>query len=108
MEEELAVAFHAEDGRVDEGEGLAAEGADGVFYAMDGELVRGGVAHDAAFAYVLAAGFELGLDEEHGFALPRFACGGEGGDYGGEDEGGGDEADVHGEERDGRGERRDF
>jgi hypothetical protein len=75
VEEELAVAFHAEDGRVDEGEGLAAERADGVFDAVDGELVGGGVADDAAFADVLAAGFELGLDEEDGFALPRFRVG---------------------------------
>ena len=70
VEEELAVAFHAEDGGVNEGEGFAAEGADGVFDAMDGELVGGRVADDAALAYVLAAGFELGLDEEDGFALP--------------------------------------
>ena len=101
MEEELAVAFHAKDGRIDEGEGLAAEGADGVFYAMDGELVGGGVADDTALADVLAAGFELGLDEEDGLALPVFIWGREGGDDGGEDEGGGDEADVHGEELDG-------
>ena len=83
MEEELAVAFHAKDGRIDEGEGLAAEGADGVFYAMDGELVGGGVADDAAFAYVLAAGFELRLDEEDGFALPFGFGRGEGCDDGG-------------------------
>ena len=36
VEEELAVAFHAEDGRVDESEGFSADGADGVFHAMDG------------------------------------------------------------------------
>ena len=100
VEEELAIAFHAEDGRVDESQGFAAQCADGVFYAVDGELVGGGVADDAAFAYVLAPGFELGLDEEDGFALPRFACGGEGGDYGWEDEGRGDKAYVHGEEGD--------
>ncbi len=63
--------------------------------------MSGGIADDAAFADVLAAGFELGFDEEDGFALPGFACGGEGGEERGEDEGGGDEADVHGEEGDG-------
>jgi hypothetical protein len=70
VEKELAVPFHAEYGGVDEGEGLAAESADGVFDSVHGELVGGGIADDAAFADVLAAGFELGLDEEDGFALP--------------------------------------
>ncbi len=76
MEEEFAVAFHAEDGGVDEGEGLAAEGPDGVLDAVDGELVGGGVSDDAAFADVLATGFELGLDEEDGVAVPVLASGG--------------------------------
>ena len=76
---------------------------DGGLDAVDGELVGGGVSDDAAFAYVLAAGFELGLDEEDGFALPPFSCGGEGRDDRGEDQGGGDEADVEGEEGDGDG-----
>ena len=61
----------------------------------------GGVADDAAFAYVLAAGFELGFDEEDGFSLPLCFGWGEGGDDGGEDQGCGDEADVQGEEADG-------
>jgi hypothetical protein len=36
VEEEFAVAFHAKDGRIDEGEGLAAYVVDGGFYAVDG------------------------------------------------------------------------
>ena len=40
----------------------------------------GGVADDAAFAYVLAAAFELRLDEEDGVSVPRFGCRGEGGE----------------------------
>jgi hypothetical protein len=44
VEEELAVAFHAEDRGIDEGEGLAAEVVDGGLDAVDGELVGGGVA----------------------------------------------------------------
>ena len=36
MEEELAVAFHAEDWGIDQGEGLAAEVVDGGFDAVDG------------------------------------------------------------------------
>ena len=103
VEEELAVAFHAEDGGVDEGEGLAAEGSDGVLDAVDGELVGGGVADDAAFADVLAAGFKLGLDEENCVAVPVLACGSERRDDGWENEGGGDEADVESEEGDGGG-----
>ncbi len=102
VEEELAVAFHAEDGGVDEVEGVAAEVADGGLDAVHGELVRGGVADDAAFADVLAAGFKLRLDEEDGVAVPEFAGWDEGSDDGGEDERRGDEADVHGEEGDGR------
>jgi hypothetical protein len=101
VKEELAIAFHAKDGGVDEGEGLAVEGADSVFNAVDGELVGGGVADDAAFAYVLAASFELRLDEEDGVSVPRFGCRGEGGEDGGEDESGRDEAYVHGKEGDG-------
>ena len=73
---------------------------DGGLDAVDGELVGGGVAHNATFADVLAAGFKLGLDEDDGFAVPLLAGGCEGGDDGWEDEGGGDEADVHGEEAD--------
>ena len=101
MEEELAVAFHAEDGRIDEVEGLAAQLVDGGFDAVDGELVGGWVPDDASFADVLATGLELGFDEENGFALPACVGGSEGSDDGGEDEGGGDEADVEGEEGDG-------
>jgi len=101
VEEELAVAFHAEDGRIDEVEGLAAQLVDGGFDAVDGELVGGWVPDDASFADVLATGLELGFDEENGFALPACVGGSEGSDDGGEDEGGGDEADVEGEEGDG-------
>ena len=74
VEEELTVAFHAENGGVDEGEGLAAEGSDGVLDAVDRELVGFGVADDTAFADMLAAGFELGLDEEDCVAVPVLAC----------------------------------
>ncbi len=41
MQQELAVAFQAPDGRVDEGEGMAAGGANGVFHAMEGQRVGG-------------------------------------------------------------------
>ena len=43
---------------------------DAVADALDGGLAGFGVADDAAFADVVAAGFELGLDEDDGFALP--------------------------------------
>ena len=43
---------------------------DAVADAFDGLLAGFGVADDAAFADVAAAGFELGLDEDDGFALP--------------------------------------
>ena len=57
VEEELAIAFGAGDRGVDDfdvgGSGLS----DTVPNAVDGELVGGGVTHDAAFADALAAGF---------------------------------------------------
>ncbi len=36
MQQELPIPFHTQDGRVDQSECLAAEVADGGFYAMDG------------------------------------------------------------------------
>ncbi len=41
MQQELAVSFQAPDGGVGEGEGLAAVGANGVFYAMEGQRMGG-------------------------------------------------------------------
>jgi hypothetical protein len=105
VEKKLAIPFHSKDGRVDEVESLTSERADGVFDAMDGELVGCGVADDASLADVLATGLELGLDEDHGFTLPLGFRRCEGGDDRGKDEGRGDEADVHGEEGDGLGSR---
>ncbi len=70
---------------------------------MHGELVGGGIADDATFADMLAACFELGLDEEDGFAVPGFSGWDKSGNDSGEDERRGDEADVHGEEGDGLG-----
>ena len=92
------VAFHAENGRVGEVEAGGAEIAGGGGDAVDGDLAGSGISNNAAFADVLAAGFELGLDEDDGGAVPEIAGGREGGEDGGEDEGGGDEGDVHGEE----------
>ena len=67
MEEELAIAFGAGDGGVDDFDVGAAGLFDAGAHAVDGELMGGGIADDAAFADVLASGFELGLDEEDGF-----------------------------------------
>ena len=50
----------------------AAEFVYAVADPVDGLLAGFGVADDAAFAYVEAAGFELGFDEDDGFALPGF------------------------------------
>ena len=65
MEEKFAIAFGAGDGGVDDVEVAATEFGGAGADAIDGQLVRGGVADDAAFADALAAGFELGLDEKH-------------------------------------------
>ena len=70
--------------------------------AVDGGLAGVGVANDAAFADVSAAGFELGFDEDHGASLPGlFGCA-ECAEDGRQDERGGDEGDVHGQKH-GRG-----
>ena len=67
MEKELAIAFGAGDGGVDDFDVGAAVFFDAGADAIDGELVSGGIANDSTFADVLAAGFELRLDEEDGF-----------------------------------------
>jgi hypothetical protein len=64
VQEVLVVAFHALNGRVDQVQIVAAEGAGGVPDAVDGELAGGGFAHDATFADMLAAGFKLRLDQD--------------------------------------------
>ena len=98
VEEVLVVAFHAEDGGVDEVEMGASELEDAGFDAIDGELAGGGVANDAALADVEAACFELRFDEDDDLAVPPGLRRGKRGQDGGEDEGGGDEGDVHGDE----------
>jgi hypothetical protein len=67
VEEELAIAFSAGDGRVGRVDVGAADLLDTGANAVNSELMGGGIAHDAAFADALAAGFELGLDEDDGF-----------------------------------------
>jgi len=93
VKEEFFVAFHAGDGGGDGFDDLPVEGADAVGYSVDGELVGLGVANDAAFSDVAAAGFELGFDEDY-----RLSQGGSGGEDRRQNEGGGDEGDVHDEE----------
>jgi len=99
VEEVLVVALHAVDGGVDDLEVGGTERQGGLMDAVDGELAGTGLTDDAAFADVLAAGFELGLDKDNGVALPELACGHEGGEDGGKDERGRDEGDVHREKR---------
>jgi hypothetical protein len=98
VEEVLVVAFHAADRRVDDVDGCAALFDDAVADTLDGGLTSFGVADDAALADVEAAGFELWLDEENGFALPGIFRTAKRCEHGGKNEGGRDEGDVHGEE----------
>jgi len=93
------VALHTVDWGVDDFYGGAMPLDDTVTDALNGGLTRVGVADDAAFADVLAAGFELRLDENDSGALPGVAFGAEGSEDGGQDESGGDEGDVHCEKR---------
>src|ERR1700712_5712666 len=69
-EEVLVVAFHAFDGGIDDFKVGGFELAGGSQDTVDGELTCGGFANDAAFAYVFAAGFKLGFDEENNGSLP--------------------------------------
>ena len=69
------------------------EFGDAVGDFFDGELVDFGVADDATFADVAAAGFELRLDEDDGFSECGRGC-----EDGSEQERGGDEGDVHDEQ----------
>jgi hypothetical protein len=67
VKEEFAIAFGAGDGGVDDVDACAMEFLNARSDAIDGELVRCGIADDAAFSDVLAAGFELRLDEDDSF-----------------------------------------
>jgi len=98
------VSFHALNGGVDDFDVGAVLLKDAVADALDGGLAGIGVADDAAFADVLTASFELGLDENDSFALPGLIRRAERAEDGRENEGSGDEGDVHCEE--GRGETR--
>jgi hypothetical protein len=62
VEEEFAVAFGAEDGGVDYVCRDRAQGLHGGADFFYGLHLNFGIADDAAFAYVLASGFELGFD----------------------------------------------
>ena len=95
MEEVFVVAFHALDGGVDDFDVGAVLLEDAATDALDGGLAGLGVADDAALADVFAAGFELRLDEDDGFALPGTIWGAECAEDGGEDESRGDERDIH-------------
>ena len=82
------VALHPVDGGVDDFHG----GAVLLFYALtdslDGLPAGVGVPDDASLADVFAAGLELRLDEDDGFALPGFIRRAEGAEDGREDKGG--------------------
>ena len=82
------VAFHAVNGRVDNFDVGAVLFEDTIANALDGRLAGVWVANYASFADVLAAGFELGLDEDYGFAAPGLVWCAERAKDGGEDEGG--------------------
>jgi hypothetical protein len=98
LEEVLVVALHAEDGRVDKVERGAVLLEDTLAYALYGGLASVRVAHDASFADVGAASFELRLDENDDGALPRMIGRAESSEDCGKHERRRDERDVHGDE----------
>ncbi len=99
VEEVLVVALHSVDGRVDHFDAGAVLLEDTFADTIDGGPTGVGVADYASFADVGAAGFELRLDEDDDFALPRFVWGAECAKDRGQDQCGGDEGDVHRDER---------
>ena len=87
VEEELLIAFHTQDGGIDDFDARAVEFGYAVDDALNGGLTGGRVADDAAFADVASAGFELRFDEDDSVALPWvFGCA-EGFEDGGQHEG---------------------
>jgi len=92
------VPLHAADGGVDEIERGTAKVQGAVADALDGELAGVFFADDASLADVLAAGLELGLDEDDGAALPGPPRRNKRFEYSGKNKCGGDEGDIHGEE----------
>jgi hypothetical protein len=89
------VALHAADGGVDDVDGCAGLLDYAIADALDCLLAGFGVADDSTLADVEAAGLELGLDEDYGFALPGAFWTAERRNHGWQDERGGDEGYVH-------------
>ena len=96
VKQELLVAFGACDGGWNYLYDFPAELSGGVCDLFDGEFVDFGVADDAAFADVAAAGFELRFDEDDSFSKR-----GRSGEDRGEQERRGDKGDVHHEQGEG-------
>lgn len=100
MEQEFAIAFGACDGGIDNFDASTAEFLNAGADAIDGELVGCGIAHDAAFADVLAASFKLRFDEDDGFRSGRgLRTTANSLEQGREKESCGDEGDIDGNER---------
>lgn len=90
VKQKLLVTLCAGDGGGDDFDDLPVEVVDAVSDFFDGEFVDFGVADDAAFADIAAAGFELWLDQDH-----RFSDRGGSGEDGSEKERCRDKGDVH-------------
>jgi hypothetical protein len=95
MEQVFVVTLHTVNWGVDDFDVGAVLLKDAVAYALDGGLASVRVTHDAALADVFAAGFELRLYEDDGFALPLSLRRAESAEDCRKDKGGGDEGDVH-------------
>src|SRR5580698_7865361 len=71
VEQEFLIPFYAGDGGWNGFDYLPAERSHAIGYFVNGQLMSFRIAHDAAFADVLAAGFELRLDQDDGFQERR-------------------------------------
>src|SRR5579863_5768464 len=87
-QQELAIAFSPEDGRVDRIGLSRAQSLQGGFHFFHGSKLCGLVAHNASLAYVFPAGFELRLYQDDDLPSLAFVrrLGESGSDHGGKDE----------------------
>ena len=100
MQQELAVPLGAQDRRLDELNVRAPQFLHRLGYSGDRHLLRQRIAHDAAFADLLAAGLKLRLHQHHQFATSRRRARRYTAQHGWENECSRDEGNIHGDKAD--------
>jgi hypothetical protein len=95
VEKVFMVPFHALYGGVDDFDVGAVLFNDAIMDSLNRLFAGFGIADDAAFPDVAAAGFELGFDEDNGAAMPGPIQGAKGAQHRRKDQRSRDEGDVH-------------